>query len=60
MSSSMTLEENFEALMKSYQTIPSSNKKLKHSNDELKQRFDEEMSQNAYLRMQLDKLMKQK
>jgi len=56
----MTLEEKFEALMKSYQSITYFNNELKHFNDELKQRFDEEMSPNVYLRTQLDKSMKQK
>ena len=49
----MTLEEKSEALMKSYQTVTS-------SNNELKQRFDEVVGQNVYLRKQLDKSMKQK
>ena len=39
--------------MKSYQTVTS-------SNNELKQGFDEVVGQNAYLRKQLDKLVKQK
>ena len=49
----MSVEEKFEALIKSYQTITS-------SNNELKQRFDEVVRQNPYLRKQLDKSMKQK
>ena len=39
----MTLKEKFEALMKSYQTVTS-------SNNELKQRFVEVVGQNTYLR----------
>ena len=49
----MSLEEKFEALMKSCQTVISINNELKHNNEEM-------MSQNAYLRKQLDKSMKQK
>jgi len=46
-------QEKFEALIKSYQIVTSSNNKLK-------QRLDEVVGQNAYLRKQLDKSMKQK
>jgi len=53
MNGSMSLEEEFEALMKSYQTIVT-------SNQELKQRLDESQGQNAYLRKQLGKSMKLK
>jgi len=49
----MSLEEKFEALMKSYQTISS-------SNQELQWRLDESKGENAYLSKQLDKSMKQK
>jgi len=41
MSGSMSLEEKFEALMKSYQTIVS-------FNQELKQRLEEYEGKNAY------------
>ena len=53
MSGSISLEENFEALMKIYQTIAT-------SNQELKQRFDESEGQNAYLRKQLGESLKLK
>jgi len=46
MSASMTLEEKFEALMKSYQSVSSSNQELKN--------------QNEYLGRQLRELLKQK
>ena len=46
MSSSMSVEEKFEALMKSYQTISASNQEL--------------LQQNEYLKKELRKSMKQK
>jgi len=60
MGSSMTLEEKFDVLMKSYQVLTSFNNELKHSNEEMKSRIHEEMSQKAYLRKKLDKSLKQK
>ena len=53
MSSRMSLEEKFEVLVKSYQTISS-------SNQELQQRLDQSEGQNISLRKQLEKSMKQK
>jgi len=47
----MSLKEKFGVLMKSYQTVSS-------SNNEVKQRLDEAKGQNAYLHKQLDKSMK--
>ena len=58
MSSSMTLEEKFEALMKSYQTGTSSNNELQQWRNEAKIRWSDD--QNAYLHKQLDKSMKPK
>jgi len=51
MSGSMSLEEKFEAPMKSYQIIVTSNQQLKH-------RLNESEGQNAYLRKQLGESMK--
>jgi len=53
MSSSITLDEKFEALMNSYQTVISTNDEVRHINEELKNR-------NAYLRKQLEQSMKLK
>jgi len=50
---SLSLEENFEALMKSYQTITT-------PHQELKQRLDESKGQNAYVCKQLGESMKLK
>ena len=50
---SMSLEEKFEVLMKSYQTISSSNL-------DLQRRLDESEGQNAHLRKKLGKSQKQK
>ena len=49
----MSLEEKSETLMKSYQTISSSNQELQRS-------LDESEGQNAYLHKQLSKSLKQK
>jgi len=49
----MTLDDKFEALMKSYQTVAS-------TNTELTQRMEEMANQNVYLRKQLEKSMQQK
>ena len=56
----MSLEEKFEALIKSSHTATSFNTKLKHTNEEMTQRMEEMMNQNAYLREQLEKSTKQK
>jgi len=56
----MSLEEKFEALMKSYQTVTSFNSELKNTNREMTQRMEEMVNQNAHLRKQLKKSMKQK
>jgi len=39
MSSSMSLEEKFEALMKSYQAVSSSNEELKNQNEYLRKQL---------------------
>jgi len=49
----MSLKEKFEALMKTYQTISS-------SNQDLQRRLDESEGKNVYLCKQLEKSMKQK
>jgi len=49
----MSLEEKFEALIKSYQTVSS-------SNEYLQRRLEESKGQNTYLHKQLEKSMKQK
>ena len=56
----MSLQEKFKALMKSSQPVTSSNTELKHTNEEMTQRMEDMMNQNAYLRKQFEKSMKQK
>jgi len=54
------LEEKFEALMKSYQTVSSTNQELKQQNDYMKNSNQELKQQNKYLRRQLSKAIKMK
>ena len=60
MSSSVSLEEKVEALIKSYQTILSLNQELKQQNDYMSNANKDLRRQNEYLQRQLDKSMKMK
>ena len=53
MSTSLSIEEKLDAILKSNHEITSSNQELKSSNQELK-------AQNEYLRKQLGTFLKQK
>ena len=53
MTSSMSLEEKFEAPMKSYKFVSTSNQDLQRS-------LEESKGQNVYLRKQVDKPVKPK
>jgi len=56
----MSLEEKFEALLKSYQTVLSSNQELKRQNDYMTHTNQGLKHQNEYLRRQLGEAMKMK
>ena len=60
MSSSVSLDEKFEAIMKDYQSLLAQNEILTSKNNEDTQRDQELKAQNEYLKKQLGAFLKKK
>ena len=60
MSSSMSLKEKYDALLKSYQSVTIENQNLQQRIAESEGKADETEGQMEYLRKQLGKSLKQK